>query len=193
LSALVVGVAGTHSTGKSTFCGEIKQILETNGVKVAIVPSFGKEAVEKGIPLLTDHTFDSTMWFIEKTLNAQKILCTTAQVVLVDRPILDAFAYWNAAVDYRNASRDEREVNEVRAIVSSHQDNYTALVVTKLDISVALGENRDTNQLFRQFVDMHLHRLLESMAIKHNVLTQKEKERILSALCHELLNKLGYI
>ena len=76
-----LGVTGTHSTGKSTFCEALKVSLECKGICVATIPSFGKLAVQQGIPLLTQHTYDSTMWFIDRTLEAQ-----TAAVQTYDIP-----------------------------------------------------------------------------------------------------------
>ncbi|MBN0336182.1 AAA family ATPase, partial [Pseudomonas aeruginosa] len=99
-----IGVAGTHSTGKSTFCRELKAGLELRDIRVETVPSFGALAAQQGIPLLTQHTYDSTMWFIDRTLEAEHAARTNAEVVLVDRPVIDAVAYWSAAVEYRGMS-----------------------------------------------------------------------------------------
>lgn len=192
VSALIVGVAGTHSTGKSTFCEELKHTLETKGVKVATIPSFGRLAVEQGIPLLTQHTYDSTMWFIDRTLEAQGLACSSAEVVLVDRPILDALAYWNAATDFRQAPASTGETERVYALVSGRLQEYCAIVATKLDTSIPLGPKRDNNLLFRELVDSHLHRLLESQAISHQLLTPAAKGSLMSSLSNQLLSQLGY-
>lgn len=193
VSPLIVGVTGTHSTGKSTFCSELKLILEEKGIEVATIPSFGKLAVKQGIPLLTQHTYDSTMWFIERTLEAQQLACSVAEVVLVDRPIMDALAYWNAAVEYRGTPASDREVGIVRALVSSKSPEYSAIVATKLDSSIALGPGRDANLEFRQSVDTHLHQILESFAIHHHRLSSQIKDALLSSLSTDILKQLGHL
>lgn len=192
MSTPIVGIAGTHSTGKSTFCGELKQILEAKGVRVATIPSFGKLAAELGIPLLTQHTYDSTMWFIDRTLEAQEVACTVAEIVLVDRPIMDALAYWNAAVDFRRTPANAAEIERVQALVSSRLPEYSAIVATKLDGSIPLGPGRDNDLGFRELVDTHLHGLLESLAAPHHRLTPATKDVLLSSLSAQLLRHMEF-
>lgn len=190
VSALIVGIAGTHSTGKSSFCGELKQTLEAEGIEVATIPSFGKLAAELGIPLLSQHTYDSTMWFIDRTLEAQEVACSAAQIVLVDRPIIDALAYWNAATEVRQTPANANEIEKMRALMSSRLPDYTAIVATKLDSSIPLGPGRDNDFLFRESVDTHLHRLLEGLAVPHHRLTPTAKDVLLSSLGTQLLRQL---
>lgn len=190
VSPVVIGVAGTHSTGKSTFCNDLKVSLELKGVHVATIPSFGKLAVEQGIALLTQHTYDSTMWFIDRTLEAQQTACANADVVLVDRPIIDAVAYWYAAVEYRGASAASYEIDAIDALMLSHCQNYTAVVATKLDTSVALGPGRDTNSHFRELVDTHLHQLLGRLGIKHRVLFPQVRESLLAELQTDVFQRM---
>jgi len=87
----LIGVAGTHSTGKSSFCRALHESLKRNDIKVSAVPSFGRLAVKLGIPLLKDHTYESTLWFINKTLEAKKIALDSSDVVIVERPEIDSF------------------------------------------------------------------------------------------------------
>lgn len=187
---VLLGVTGTHSTGKSTFCDELKVSLECKGICVATIPSFGKLAVQQGIPLLTHHTYDSTMWFIDRTLEAQRAGAENADVILVDRPIMDAVAYWNAAVEYRSALAPMHEVDAINALIASELPSYTMIVATRLDTSIALGPGRDTNLVFRQSVDIHLHQLLNHFAIPHQVLVPDVRDALLDGLHAEILQKL---
>lgn len=190
VSPVAIGVAGTHSTGKSTFCNDLKVALELKGVHVATIPSFGALAVEQGIPLLTQHTYDSTMWFIDRTLEAEQAARANADVVLVDRPIIDAVAYWNAAVEFRGASAAAHEIDTIGALMLSHCPNYTAVVATKLDTSVALGPGRDTNSRFRELVDTHLHVLLGRHGIQHRVLFPQMREALLAELQTDVFTRM---
>jgi hypothetical protein len=187
---IIIGVAGTHSTGKSTFCNELKVMLEANGIDVASIQSFGKLAAQNRIPILTEHTYDSTMWFIERTLEAQQ--AATCSVVLVDRPVIDALAYWNAAVEYRQAFVCPIELTKVCTAVSVSLPHYSTTLATKLDDSIPIGTGRDKDQNFRRSVDLYLHRLLNDFSVIHEQLYPQTKERLLSSLCTQICAQLGH-
>ncbi len=191
VSSIVIGVAGTHSTGKSTFCKELKAGLELKDIRVETVPSFGALAVQQGIPLLTQHTYDSTMWFIERTLEAEHAARAKADVVLVDRPVIDAVAYWCAAVEYRGINIATHELETIGSLMINHGPNYTTVLATKLDHSIALGPGRDTDSWFRTAVDTHLHDLLDRHAIAHRVLSPPARNRILAHVTADVFQRLG--
>ncbi|MFG9942578.1 AAA family ATPase [Pseudomonas aeruginosa] len=183
MSSIVIGVAGTHSTGKSTFCRELKAGLELRDIRVETVPSFGALAAQQGIPLLTQHTYDSTMWFIDRTLEAEHAARTDAEVVLVDRPVIDAVAYWSAAVEYRGMSITPHELEAIGNLMMNHVPNYTTVLATKLDHTIrsALGEILTLDSGQRLTLD--LHDILGRHAITHQVLSPTAREGIL-AQCH---------
>ncbi len=186
VSAIVIGVAGTHSTGKSTFCRDLKACIELKGIRVVTIPSFGARAVLEKIPVLTHHTYDSTMWFIERTLEAEQAARANAEVVLVDRPVIDAVAYWNAALAYRGASAVACEAKAVNELMLNHCSNCATVIATKLDTSVVLGPGRDIDAVFRELVDSHLHELLGRYSIHHRVLAPAVREVLLGELTAEL-------
>lgn len=187
---LFIGVAGTHSTGKSTFCIELAEMLEGMDISVAIVPSFGKLAVSQKIPILKDHTFLSTMWFINKTINAQEKAASKSNVVLVDRPVIDAFAYWKAAINYRNAGVCSNEISTVRTIVESQSSIYNYLLATELDHTIKLGLGRDGDCEFRASVDMHLKQLLNDLQVPHTKLHPSNKQSLLADLTEKIIIQL---
>lgn len=191
VSSVVIGVAGTHSTGKSTFCNELRTLLESKGVRVETIPSFGALAVQQGIPLLTQHTYDSTMWFIERTLEAEQAARINAEVVLVDRPIMDAVAYWNAAVEYRGCEVATHELEAIGALMTGHSPNYTTVLATKLEPSIALGPGRDTDSHYRAAVDTHLHELLGRHSIHHQVLSHGLREALLAQVTADVFLRMG--
>lgn len=191
VSSIVIGVAGTHSTGKSTFCRELKAGLELRDIRVETVPSFGALAAQQGIPLLTQHTYDSTMWFIDRTLEAEHAARTNAEVVLVDRPVIDAVAYWSAAVVYRGMSITPHELEAIGNLMMNHVPNYTTVLATKLDHTIALGPGRDTDSRFRTAVDTHLHDILGRHAITHQVLSPTAREGILAHVTADVFQRLG--
>ncbi|MDD1150256.1 ATP-binding protein [Pseudomonas sp. TNT2022 ID357] len=191
VSSLVIGIAGTHSTGKSTFCNELRTVLESRGIRVETIPSFGALAVQQGIPLLNQHTYDSTMWFIDRTLEAEQVARANAEVVLVDRPVIDAVAYWNAAVEFRGDEVAAHEVEAIGALMIGHSPNYTTVLATKLDPSIALGPGRDTDSRYRAAVDAHLHELLNRHSIHHQVISPGVREALLAQVAADVFQRMG--
>lgn len=191
VNSVVIGVAGTHSTGKSSFCNELRTVLESKGIRVETIPSFGALAVQQGIPLLTQHTYDSTMWFINRTLEAEQAARANADVVLVDRPVIDAVAYWNAAVEYRGCEVAAHEVEAIGALMIGHSPNYTTVLATKLDPSIALGPGRDTDSRYRAAVDAHLHGLLNRHSIQHQIISPGVREALLAQVAADVFKRMG--
>lgn len=190
---LIVGVTGTHSTGKTTFCNELRQKLETHAIATAMVPSFGKLAVQLNIPVLHQHTYDSTIWFINKTIEAQSHASHKSTVVLVDRPVIDAFAYWRAAIDHRRVPMCEVELTKLRDIVEQQTPIYNYLVATEIDHNIPIAPNRDNDQMFRTSVDKHLKDTLQDLRIHHHILSSSNRSAVLNGLMEGILNDLGKV
>lgn len=91
---VVIGVVGTHSTGKSTFLARLAHDLRAQGVQVATVADLGEEAQRRGLPMLFNHTWASTLWFITRGISQELEAWPHADVVLVDRAAPDALGYY---------------------------------------------------------------------------------------------------
>jgi hypothetical protein len=111
--------------------------------------------------------------------------------VLVDRPVIDAVAYWNAALAYRGASAAAYEVKVIDDLMLNHCSNCTAVIATKLDTSVVLGPMRDTDVGFRGSVDIHLHTLLGRHSIQHRVLFPAVRGVLLAELTADVFRRVG--
>ncbi|GKW36715.1 MULTISPECIES: AAA family ATPase [Pectobacterium] len=186
----LIGIAGTHSTGKSSFCNILSESLLSIGVKVSKVPSFGKLALELGIPLLRDHTFESTLWFINKTLEAKENAMRNSHVVIVERPEIDSFAYWKAAIDYNKKDWIPEEREKIQSLVLENTKDYTHFFATKLNPLIPLAPGRDDDVKFRKSVDFHLHQLTQSLPNKITILRSDEHENTLLKLYDEITTAL---
>ncbi|MEX3960473.1 hypothetical protein [Trinickia sp. EG282A] len=60
----MIGITGTHSTGKSTFFEEVHELAQARGLKVGKVADVATRCREAGFPILKDHTFESTLWIM---------------------------------------------------------------------------------------------------------------------------------
>ena len=106
MAAVKLGVAGTHSTGKSTLVEALASALRERGLRVGRVADLATSARDLGFPILRDHTFESTLWIMTRGIAAELEAALRVDVVLVDRPALDALGYFWAALAYRRAKLD---------------------------------------------------------------------------------------
>jgi hypothetical protein len=159
-----IGIAGTHSTGKSTFLKSMEQTLTEQGFTVARISDLAARAKELGFPILANHTYESTLWIMAEGLRQEAESALSKNVILVDRPVFDALGYFEAALEVSGRQADPRRLDELRTIARAHAAEYDLLIVTTLDPSIPLGPGRDQNAQFRQAAARHIALLTTEVA-----------------------------
>ncbi|MHB9862009.1 AAA family ATPase [Streptomyces sp. YIM S03343] len=161
-----IAVAGTHSTGKTTLLQRLETELRAHGHTVARTPaSFAAQAADLGFPKLQQQTAECTEWIIGASAVAAAQATLTADVVLIDRSVLDPVAYYLAALDRSGRQAPTGAVSYLRVLAHAYAAGYNVLLATVLDPDVPLGEHRDRDLRYRAAVDAHLHQLLG--AVQH--------------------------
>lgn len=169
---IMIGVLGTHSTGKSTFIARLAHELRRQHIQVATVADLGEQAQRMGLPILYNHTWSSTLWIITRGVSNELEAWLHADVVLVDRPAPDALGYYRAALDYRHEQPDPTELTYLEALVRGHSARYNLLFRTTLDPSIPLGDTktRDNDSQFRLLADHYVGRVLRDLNLAHELL-----------------------
>jgi thymidylate kinase len=169
----MIGVVGTHSTGKSTFIARLAHELRRQHIEVATVADLGEEAQRLGMPILYNHTWASTLWIVTRGISKELEAWVHADVVLIDRAIPDALAYYRAALDYRDEEADPVELSNLEDVVRGHSARYDLLFRTTLDASIPIGaaKARDDDQDFRRLADHYVHIVLEELQLSHERLS----------------------
>lgn len=144
-----IAVAGTHSTGKTTFLTGLKELFEQRGLVVAYVHDSAVNAQDKGFPILAEHTFESTAWLMARAIELETEATISADVILVDRPVADALGYLRAALRHTNRSISPGRMEALERICAAWSPEYDLAFLTVLDPSVQLGEGRDEDARFR--------------------------------------------
>lgn len=164
---LVIGVLGTHSTGKSSFLARLCSELRRLGFEVSTVTDLGEQAQRTGLPILYNHTWVSTSWFITRGISLELEAWPHSDVVLVDRAVPDALGYLRAALDFRGEEIDRARMQALEAMVRTHSTHYDLLFQTKLDPTIPLGSNkaRDADTRFRQLAAHHVDQALRDLRI----------------------------
>ncbi|SDH04652.1 AAA domain-containing protein [Lentzea fradiae] len=183
---VTVAVAGTHSTGKTTFIARLAHELRRDKITVAHVADLGETAMSLGLPLLDNHTWASTLWFITKGISKEIEAWNRADVVLVDRPVADAIGYYRAALVYRGEEPEHDRVIMLESLAKHHSVNYDLLFKTTLDPTIPLGDNkeRDSNARFRHLADLHVASVLEDLDLPHELLPVDGHDDALAQAIH---------
>jgi hypothetical protein len=169
---VTIGVVGTHSTGKTMFLTRLANDLRRRHVQVATVTDLGEQAQRLGLPILFNHTWASTQWFITRGISQEIEAWLHAEVILVDRAVPDALGYYLAALEYRGEPADNRPLSDLRSLVRRHSRHYDLLFRTTLDPSIPLGNNkvRDADREFRLLADQHVERVLRDLDLPYDPL-----------------------
>lgn len=159
-----IGIAGTHSTGKSTLLSTIGRAVTERGFAVGRINDLATRALAFGFPILTQHTYESTLWIMAEGLRQETEASLSKDVILVDRPIFDALGYFEAALEISGRQADPRRLDELRTIARVHAPEYDLLIVTTLDRSVPLGPGRDQNEQYREAAGRRIALLTSKIA-----------------------------
>lgn len=161
-----IGIAGTHSTGKSTFLATLKQRATERGITVETIADTATRCQSAGFKVLLDHTFESTLWILCSVIRAELEAALRADLVLVDRPVPDALGYLEAALEMTGRVISEKERAYLYELTKLHTPRYSLLFKTELDTSIPLGEGRDTNFEFRASAGNWISRTLETLGVQ---------------------------
>ena len=185
-----VAVAGTHSTGKSTFLNLVSDRLRQCGLSVVRVGDLALQARSLGFPILAAHTFESTLWIMVEGIRRELEAGLASDVVLVDRPVLDALGYLQAALRSRGATLTQEQRRMLRGVVRGHMPSYGMTFVTALDASVPLGDGRDSDAEFRRIVAERIKALARRMACSPVTLRREDVPEAVDAVEAHVLRTL---
>jgi GTPase SAR1 family protein len=150
-----IAVAGTHSTGKTTFLTRLRHLLETAGYHISTVGDQAAGARDHGFPILREQTGTTTLWIMTMGIAAELAAGRRDDVVLVDRPITDALAYHTAAHAWRGEPVDPMQAAFLTDLARHHAPSYHLIyrAVVDPDLGIADDGHRDTDPAYRDLVD----------------------------------------
>jgi hypothetical protein len=185
----MIGIAGTHSTGKSTFVSKAAEAVAAKGLRVGRISDLATKARDLGFPILTEHTYESTLWIMAEGMRQEAEALLRNDVVLVDRPVPDALGYLTAALEVSKREIDAGRLAELHQITAAHVTRYDLLVVTVLDQSIPLGPDRDVDAEFRSAAARHVAAIVDRHRPRALRLTSGNAEEVLrdavgAALAH---------
>ncbi len=117
-----VVVVGSHYVGKTTLCKELSEHFSQRGFKVEMLGEVAREC-----PHLVneDATLKAQSWILGEQKRMEKELAEKSgvHILLLDRGLIDNFAYWLRAARNNNASEDSIKEKERKVFKYSRQYN----------------------------------------------------------------------
>lgn len=185
-----IAITGTHSSGKTTFLQSLEQELNGMGLRIHRIGDFARRAQGLGFPILTRHTYESTLWIMAECLRCEAEASLHNDIILIDRPVIDALGYLHAALQVSARTIDSRRSGELMTIVKAHTPDYDVLIRTALDTDIAVGEGRDSDEAFRVEAASSIERLVNQIEPKALVLTSGNRDKIVERVLESVRSRL---
>jgi nicotinamide riboside kinase len=165
-----LAVGGSHSTGKSTFLARIRQELTSKALDFQTVSDL---ATKCPLPILRDHTIESTLWIVATGIAEEIAAAHQSRIVLVDRPVADAWAYLKATG--RNPELTSPPGMTLQSTIEQWMPSYNLVYLSELDDSIAIenDKNRDLDTTYRRTVALEMESSYKRFALEYRRLTTK--------------------
>ncbi|WP_368508715.1 AAA family ATPase [Bradyrhizobium lupini] len=186
-----IGITGTHSTGKSSFFEALEAELKQLNLRVCRIGDFAIKAEALGFRILRDHTFESTLWIMAECMRLEAEASLSSDVILVDRPVLDALGYLRAALELTGRTIGERRQAALTAMVAAHMPDYDVFIKTSLDPRIELGAGRDKDSDFRKAAARWIEQLAYVLAPVPLTLTSSNQAEILRTVIDRVATRLS--
>jgi nicotinamide riboside kinase len=140
MSYVKIAVGGAHSTGKTTFLRQLEAALYSRKVSCKVV---GDLAVKCPLPILKEHTVESTLWIVATGIAEEIAAAYKSQVVLVDRPVVDAWAYLMAGKNGATASLTSPTAMTLQNAIREWLPTYRVIYQSALDENVPIQDDKN--------------------------------------------------
>ena len=186
-----IAITGTHSSGKTTFLQDVERELNSSGLRIRRIGDFARRARDLGFPILTKHTYESTLWIMAECLRCEAEASLQSDLILVDRPVIDALGYLLAALQVSGRTLNSRRSAELLTIATVHTPDYDVLIRTALDSNIELGEGRDLDGEFRVAAATAIERLVDQIKPNAQILTSANGNELIQRVVEIVRSRLS--
>jgi predicted ATPase len=190
-SPMKIAITGTHSSGKSTFLQNLEQELNGAGLRIQRIGDFARRAQGLGFPILTKHTYESTLWIMAECLRCEAEASLQSDLILVDRPLIDALGYLQAALQLSGRTLDSGRSEELMTIATAHTPDYDVLIRTALESNIEVGKGRDLDGEFRVAAATAIERLVNQIEPNALILTSANGKELVQRVLEIVRSRLS--
>lgn len=190
MRSVKVAVSGTHSTGKTTFLNRTAEILNNDGISSLIVTDL---AIRCPLPILREHTVESTLWLVATGLAEEIAAAHKSNVVFVDRPVLDAWAYWMAVSPNEDTVSFTAKFNTLKNTIKNWLPTYDLIYQTRIDESIPVEDNkgRELDDSYRLEIGRQMELASKEFEVETRILTSTNAQQEVGWLVDYVKGILG--
>lgn len=138
MKKIKIGISGSHSTGKTTFIKRLEKSLSDKSIKFKSVSDL---AIKCPLPILCNHTVESTLWIASKGITDEVETEYKYDIVIADRPILDCWAYFNAVCKNRYEETNPK-LQTLKSMISNWLPTYDIIYQTVINENISIEDNK---------------------------------------------------
>lgn len=190
MRSVKVAVSGAHSTGKTTFLNRTAEILNNDGISNFIVTDL---AIRCPLPILRQHTVESTLWLVATGIAEEIASAHKFNVVLVDRPVLDAWAYWMAVPPNIDIVSVTPKFKTLKNTIKNWLPTYDLIYQTRIDESIPVEDNkgRELDESYRLEIGRQMELASKEFKVEPRILTSTNAQREVEWLVDYVKGVLG--
>ncbi len=188
MNSIKIAISGAHSTGKTTFINGVSKLLNNKNIDLKIV---GDLAINCPLPILKQHTIESTLWIASEGIIKEIESEHKARVILVDRPILDCWAYFNVVCKGKYEGTDPK-LKTLTQMIKNWLPTYDLIYQTVINEDIPIEDNkgRDLNPKYRSQIGNELIEASKLFGIKPKELRYQNREQEIQMLFEKILKSL---
>jgi len=182
-----IGISGSHSTGKTTFIKRLEKMLNDKSIKFKTISDL---ATICPLPILHDHTVESTLWIASKGITEEVEAEHNFPVVIADRPILDCWAYFYA-VNKNQFDYNTSKLQTLKNMIANWLPTYDLIYQTVIDDAIKIENNkgRDLDENYRKIIGVEMVEASKLFNVQPRELTSSNTNSELDFLLEFIISK----
>ena len=171
MKTLKIAVSGAHSTGKTTFLNGLKKSIQSLGFQCSMVSDLASRCP---LPILREHTIESTLWIVSTGIAEEIEAAYKANIVLVDRSLLDAWAYLMAIFSEPPEAKLSPKFKTLESTICNWLPTYTIIYQTQIDTTLPIQDNkgRDLDPDYRIKIERQMNLAFQNFNVQSRILSR---------------------
>ncbi|MHC5716280.1 MAG: AAA family ATPase [Nostoc sp.] len=188
LKPVKIAVSGAHSTGKTTFLKQLSDKLVMLGWHPIIVTDL---AVRCPLPILRNHTPESALWIVTTQIAEEIAVAHHSSIVLVDRPVVDAWVYLMAVFNRTADSKANPAFHTLESTIKNWLPTYDIILTTRIEQSIPIenSKGRDLDPNYRLAIGEQMELAYKYFEVESRILLSSNAESELETIIEFISKK----
>lgn len=179
--SIKISVSGAHSTGKTTFLKQLAARLILLGWNPIVITDL---AVRCPLPILHNHIPESALWIVTTQIADEIAAAHHSLIVLVDRPVIDAWAYLMAVINRTADAKINPAFFTLESTIQNWLPTYNLILTSKIDHYIPIENNkgRDLDPNYRLTIEQQMELAYEYFDVSPRILLPSNMDSELESI-----------